>query len=976
MRRFLLLLLFINQISNATTYYVAKNGNDRNNGVTLPFLTIQRGVNALKAGDTLFVRDGVYTERIVISDHNSTANSPIVISAFRGERPVIDGAGLDLGGNGNGLVSIFSPYVRFNGFEVRNVDMTGRYTDHMAVYLNGNDILSNCIVHNAYHGGVQICGNNNLMEYCTVYDCSMYNADLRIKNGNSAGVSIRGFPSRSITANYNTIRNCTIYNVYGETVSAVYTRNTVMEDNVVRQGGIYICNSQHGLYQRNFVFILNDMGEFRHAAIGCDNEYSGNTNSDNIIINNICYGAWSNFSATNLTNSTIANNTFVNSRYDWNVIIYRGFTHSNSNFVNNIVIQESSAPCIFYDGSDGIRFSNNLWNKLPSNNLEGGYARSNSDVISASSISKSGSVTSPDYFRLFQGSPAIDAGINLLSSDFEKNQRVNSDIGAFEFISGTPEPVSPVYVSSSVENATPSRLDITFSLSLAGIIPAASAFTVMVNSSPRSVTSVAVSGTRVSLGLSGAVAHGDVVTVAYTRPSSNPLQTPSGGQAGSFTARQVSNKVSAPPAPEPAYVSSSVENATPSRLDITFSLSLAGIIPAASAFTVMLNSSPRSVTSVAVSGTRVSLGLSGAVAHGDVVTVAYTRPSSNPLQTPSGGQAGSFTARQVSNKVAKVNNKPLVSINSPNDVFSGFIYELNAKESHDPDNDRLTFRWTVPSNLSVSSTTEPVLKFLAPVVSAPTQAQFTLKVSDGISSVSKNVIIEVIPYRPELETAEIVNIEASSHYAQNYPYNIIDGNIGTMWASNGNGQWLVIELKEPFNIQHIKLAFQPLQKKQFFFDIFGSSNNKSWEPIFLKSASCGFSGDLHVYDFPPSKAEKEYKFIKIVGLGNSSDEWNYFAELKILGYRNRIFLEYDKLPVKLFPNPAGEKVTIRIDDITFMPDFVKIMNFSGSLMLIKNVDPGIREFDINFNLHEGLYIVHFISGSVTLFSQKLIVQNK
>ena len=167
MRRFLLLLLFINQISNATTYYVAKNGNDRNNGVTLPFLTIQRGVNALKAGDTLFVRDGVYTERIVISDHNSTANSPIVISAFRGERPVIDGAGLDLGGNGNGLVSIFSPYVRFNGFEVRNVDMTGRYTDHMAVYLNGNDILSNCIVHNAYHGGVQICGNNNLMEYTT-----------------------------------------------------------------------------------------------------------------------------------------------------------------------------------------------------------------------------------------------------------------------------------------------------------------------------------------------------------------------------------------------------------------------------------------------------------------------------------------------------------------------------------------------------------------------------------------------------------------------------------------------------------------------------------------------------------------------------------------------------------------------------------------------------------------------------------------
>lgn len=868
MRRLVLLLLFINQISNATTYYVAKNGNDRNNGVTLPFLTIQRGVNALRAGDTLFVREGVYTERIVISDHNSTANSPIVISAFRDERPVIDGAGLDLGGNGNGLVSIFSPYVRFNGFEVRNVDMTGRYSDHMAVYLNGNDILSNCIVHNAYHGGVQICGNNNLMEYCTVYDCSMYNADLHIKNGNSAGVSIRGFPSRSVTANYNTIRNCTIFNVYGETVSAVYTRNTVMEDNVVRQGGIYICNSQYGLYQRNFVYILNDMGEFRHAAIGCDNEYSGNSNSDNIIINNVCYGAWSNFAATNLINSTIANNTFVNSRYDWNVIIYRGFTHSNSNFVNNIVIQESTAPCIFYDGSDGIRFSNNLWNKSPSNNLEGGYARSNSDVISTSCISKSGSVTSPDYYRLFQGSPAIDAGLNLVSSDFEKNLRTNSDIGAFEFNSGVPVPVGP------------------------------------------------------------------------------------------------------------AYVSSSVENATPSRVDIIFSLSLAGIIPAASAFTVMVNSSTRSVSSVAVSGTRVSLTLQGAVAYGDAVTVAYTKPSSNLLQTSAGGQAVSFTAQQVSNKVAKVNNKPIVSINSSNNAYSGFVCELNAKESHDPDNDRLAFRWTVPSNISVSSTSEPILKFLAPIVSIPAQVEFNLKVSDGKSSVTKSTIVEIIPYKPELETAEIVNIEASSHHAQNSPYNIIDGNIGTMWASNGNGQWLIIEMKEPFNIQHIVLAFQPRQINQSFFDILGSVDNKSWEPIMSKSASCGFSGDPQVFDFPPAKAEKEFKYIKIIGSGNPSDEWNYFAELKIFGYRNKSSLEYEKLPVKLFPNPAREKVTVRIDDETITPDFVKITNLSGAMMLISKIDPGIREFDLSLNFHKGLYIVHFISGSVTIFSQKLVVQTK
>ena len=975
MKKLIILLFSIGQVLNATTFYVAKTGNDRNNGINSPFLTIQRGVNFLRAGDTLYVRAGVYSERVIVADHNGTADNPIVITAFPNERPIIDGANLDLGGDGNGLVSIFSAYVRLNGFEIRNADMTGLYKSNMAVYLNGNNILSNCVVHNAFHGGVQICGNNNLMEFCTVYDCSMYNSDMRIKDGNSAGVSIRGFPSRSITANYNTIRNCTIYDVYGETVSAVYTKYTVMEDNVVYQGGIYICNSQNGLYQRNFVYILKDMGEFRHVAIGCDNEYSGNTNSDNSIINNICYGAWSNFFSTSLINCTIANNTFVNSRYDWGVIIYRGFTHSNSLFVNNIIIQEGSAPCIFYDGSGGITFSNNLWNKAPVSNLEGGYSRGTGDVISTSSITKSGVYTSPDYYRLFQGSPAIDAGRNLVSTDFEGNSRYNSDIGAFEFSSGTPSPGSPVYLGSVIENSSPTRLEMTYNMSLASIVPSVSAFTVTVNTTPRSVTSVSISGPKVILTLSSPVSHGNIVTVAYTKPSSNPLQTPSGGQAATIGASAVKNNVAA--VSVPVLVSSVIENSSPSRLEMTYNMSLASIVPSVSAFTVTVNTTPRSVTSVSISGPKVILTLSSPVSHGNIVTVAYTKPSSNPLQTPSGGQAASFSARSSVNNVSPVNTAPVISVSSPRTSYSGFINEINASKSYDSDKDKLSFIWTAPSSVHISETTGPVIRFLGPIVTEPARIEFSLRISDGKTITPPEVLtVDILPYRPELEMAEISGINASKYYSHHYPVNINDGNSQTMWSVDGYDEFLTVKLKQSFEIHYITLSFNHNQKTVAYFDLLGSSDSITWEPILNKSASCGFSGDFQAFNLPPSKAGKEFNYLRIIGQGNSENSWNYISELKIYGYRHKGSADYEKLPVKLYPNPARERVTVKIEDDTFNPDFVKISDLSGSMMYIANLDPAFREFDIPLDLKDGMYILHLGSGNLTVFAQKLIVRKK
>ncbi|MDX9730117.1 MAG: SwmB domain-containing protein, partial [Bacteroidales bacterium] len=206
----------------------------------------------------------------------------------------------------------------------------------------------------------------------------------------------------------------------------------------------------------------------------------------------------------------------------------------------------------------------------------------------------------------------------------------------------------PVYVSSVVQNAAPAVVEMTYSLALANIVPSTSAFDVRANGVNRPVGSVAIASDKVRLTLTYPLIYGDVVTVTYNAPSSNPLQTPSGGRAASISARPVTNNISPP---YPVFVSASVENSTPTILSMVYSLSLASVIPATSAFTVTVNSVARTVNSVAISGTRVNLTLASRVNSGDVVTVAYTKPSVSPLQTSAGSQAESLAARSVTNNV-------------------------------------------------------------------------------------------------------------------------------------------------------------------------------------------------------------------------------------------------------------------------------------------------------------------------------------
>jgi hypothetical protein len=84
---------------------------------------------------------------------------------------------------------------------------------------------------------------------------------------------------------------------------------------------------------------------------------------------------------------------------------------------------------------------------------------------------------------------------------------------------------------------------------------------------------------------------------------------------------------------------------------MTYNNTLAGTVPAASSFSVLVNSVVRTVNKITISGTKIQLTLASAIKLGDIITVSYAKPANNPLQSASGGQAISIPAQSVINNL-------------------------------------------------------------------------------------------------------------------------------------------------------------------------------------------------------------------------------------------------------------------------------------------------------------------------------------
>ncbi|OQC18148.1 MAG: Pectate lyase L precursor [Firmicutes bacterium ADurb.Bin080] len=654
MRKFcVLLLLTIHFVAAGKTYYVSLTGNNNNPGtLSQPWATWRKAFQTAAAGDTVYFRGGTYPYdglgNLWVSN-SGTHDNPICFFNYPNESPLLDfsnryntsyGYMLEVGANRN--------YIHLKGLTFCNMlQSTNVYVCGITGYSNVGVIFENMIVYNVGGPGYSLGGVDNItFKNCDTYNCyDPFNA-----GGNGDGFQVNNIGSRGTA----TFIGCRAWKCSDDGFDNFRNDGTVNYINCWAMACGYPEGDGNGFkLGSTTISALESTQRNVTRCIAVDNRMSGFNENRGIIFMNI----YNNFSYRNGSYGNF-----------WDA----GYVNFGDGIVNGAVYSNN----ISYLDNNPYYWPQSNRQISTSNSWSGGVTVTADDFISLDTAQlygprkADGSLPDITFGKLVKGSDLIDAGTPTITN---KNYSITltyggkgPDLGWFEssyesIVSEPPSP--PVYVSSVIQNTSPARVEMTYNLALANIVPPNTAFTVKVNNVTRSISAVAVSGNKVLITLASPVIYGDAVTVAYNKPASNPLQTTSGGQAASMTARNVTNNVAAV---IPVYVSSVIQDATPNRVEMTYNLALANIVPPNTAFTVKVNNVTRSISAVAVSGNKVLITLASPVIYGDAVTVAYNKPASNPLQTTSGGQAASMTARNVTNNVAAINNQPpVVSISSP-----------------------------------------------------------------------------------------------------------------------------------------------------------------------------------------------------------------------------------------------------------------------------------------------------------------------
>ena len=409
----------------------------------------------LAAGDTLYVRQGVYNETVSISS-SGTATQPIRIMAYPGEKPVVDGNNYQLPTTEWGvLFRVSGSYVEVSGLEVR-------YSNWMGVLLSGqHDKMSSMDVHHNKENGILITGDYGLVEDSKVwYNCASNENGNTTRDGWASGLTAARHP------NYAVLRRNVVFNNWGEGLSTYEANGTTLEDNVVYDNhtNIYISDATNVLCRRNLVYATGTvMNAGSRVGIMMGDEKYNPPSSDITVINNLVVGAnrnyywWQGVDGGGMKNVLVAHNTFVNSRSEDGVQINSG-PHQNVRFENNIIQQDGSLPIALVPSSSGLTFSNNLWSKSPPST-----AASASDIIAAPRLAQTGSVQAgvltAEWFRLLADSPAIDRA--KLSAEVQDDyfgvpRGAKPDIGGAEYALSTATP-GPLTATATPVPPTPTR---------------------------------------------------------------------------------------------------------------------------------------------------------------------------------------------------------------------------------------------------------------------------------------------------------------------------------------------------------------------------------------------------------------------------------------------------------------------------------------------------------------------------------------
>ena len=400
---FVLLLLLGGQ-AFAATYYVSPSGNDSSSGsVNAPFRSIQKAADIVNPGDTVIVKNGVYTDTngdgmIVNLNREGTSSNWITFKSENKWGAVLNGQ------------SQAADYCWFNSTNARYIRIEDFEMEGCVKGLHSNSGANN---HDFY-----IYRNN-------IHDIGRVTAN--DSNGRSAAFA--GYDTYNFTFDSNLFHSIGRLNPY--------TTPSATEASCTNATGQIKCYSQdHAIYLYGHDHtIINNI--FHDIKSGWAIQVSGGTGTADgpnwNIINNTFYGAnpkkdgqimiWTQTDGTMVTNVTIQNNISSGATYGFVTTLNNVSGSSTWYLYNNLV----------YGASNLIKKGDH---SIPSHVASGNIIGQDPKFVN---------LTNRD-FHLQSSSPAINKGVYIDGYDYDAdgNPIVGApDVGAYEYAGAQTDTVSP-----------------------------------------------------------------------------------------------------------------------------------------------------------------------------------------------------------------------------------------------------------------------------------------------------------------------------------------------------------------------------------------------------------------------------------------------------------------------------------------------------------------------------------------------------
>lgn len=488
-----------------TDYYVAKTGNDSNNGnFANPWLTINHAVNhgSISAGDTINVRSGTYTERVRITGTGGTVANPITLLSVDGpEQAIIDGSYTYPTGT---FVTLGKNTIRSDGqfqshYEGLYQGLGTVYTGLLQIenVASSNWIIDGFNVVNSRGRGVLINRANNVTFRNGIINgcrgCVFWvNADGTIledteltDGGNTAPVSRSphqmNWPLQVNFQGGNSfiVRRCKIHHNWGEGIGGRRGKNFHIYDNFIWDNyalNVYLHYNYNIYFERNVVW-HSDSNAFNRGAgpssdvvinmesqNGLQEDAADNFRCRNNLILTRSRGlhVWNNQGGGQTSGYIDFLNNTVIARAGGHAFgsITNGGSHSNTIIRNNIFVAQGGGKA--FEGTritQNFHFSNNVWSHSPT-----GLASGANDIIgypqfrNAYSSIPSNLVIDPLRYKKSVGSQGIGSGTSLVDASdgsidgattdyFGVTRGSAYDIGFDEFTGEEPVENDQYYVS-------------------------------------------------------------------------------------------------------------------------------------------------------------------------------------------------------------------------------------------------------------------------------------------------------------------------------------------------------------------------------------------------------------------------------------------------------------------------------------------------------------------------------------------------